>query len=149
MHGCRREVGAGFGLHNMVVRECAMRVVVFLAHAEYRDFGFVLVERLDALFEQDGVVGVVGIGEPQVASACLRHPRVARGRKSLVFAVVHDGDARIRACEALGDGGALVGRGIVDDDQLPILQGLLLHAFDCVRYVRFDAVCRHHDADGG
>lgn len=126
-----------------------MRVVVFLAHAEDRDFGFVVVECLDALFEQGGVVGVVGVGEPQVAPARLRHPRVARGRKALVLAVMHDGDARIRVCEALGDNGALVGRGIVDDDQLPIFQGLLLHAFDRVRYVRFDAVCRHHDADGG
>lgn len=80
MHGCRREIGAGFGLHHMVVGECAVRVVVFLAYAEDRDFGFVLVERLDALFKQGGVVGVVGIGEPQVAPARLRHSRVARGR---------------------------------------------------------------------
>lgn len=68
--------------------------------------------------------------EPDVATTGRIHAGVARGGSAFVVRVGDNPNPGVRSCVALHDDGACVPGGIVDDDELPIFEGLVLNSDD-------------------
>ncbi len=97
--------------------------------------------------QQSEIVAIVRIGEPHVLPARSGQARVARSGKTAVLRVRFQANARVGGREALNDGTAAVGRGIVYHDELPIGENLVLHIEDGIGDERLGAVHGHNNGE--
>lgn len=103
---------------------------IFLDTTEHDDLRVALDDFGIDLLEDVRIERVVRIDEPDVATTGRIHAGVARGGSAFVARVRDDPDPGIRSCVALRDDGTCIPRGIVDDDELPVFEGLALDGDD-------------------
>ena len=112
----------------MLACDVALVVEIGFRYAEEGNRGGVFRKRAGAAFEQVGVERVICIGDPQVKAACLVDAAIAGGSSAVVPLLLHEAYSRVVAARFFDDGGSRIGRSVVDDDELPILDCLRLHA---------------------
>ena len=93
---------------------------------------------------------VVGIQEPQVIATRIRHQRVACRRQAAVAVVAEQADdIAMRLAQVARDGGAVVGRGVVEKHDLHAAVDLREHRLHAFAQVGLDAIERHEHAQPG
>ena len=105
------------------------------------------VEEADLPPQAPGECPIVGIEDREEASPRPRHGGVHRRRDAPVLEVTFEADARIG--EATQDLCGAVGRAVVGDDDLEILEGLGEHALDRLSDIGRVLVGFHQHRDGG
>ena len=118
--------------------ECDLR-------AHQPDFG-TRAEKCDLLFQPRGQCDIVGIESGQKFRIAKLDARVQRASQSLVFLMNH---ADTRSFDAFQVVNRSVGRAIVDQQQRPILIGLLPHRFDRFRQPRHAVIDGNQYRDVG
>jgi hypothetical protein len=76
------------------------------------------------------------------------HARVARAAEPAV-GLADEPEAAVAVGVALGDRGAAVGRAVVDEDRLEVVDARAGQRVEAVRQVPLDLVDRHDDAQPG
>ncbi len=92
-------------------------------------------------------VVAVGDGDPGAAGGV--QGAVAGGGRPLVGMLDQDVDPRVGPRQRLGDVGAVIGGGVIDQDQLPVGQGLALKRSDGLSQMARAVVVGHHHRNAG
>ena len=123
-----------------------------LGKSEHHDVGPGLrislgTDLLGTALEQVGSVRIIRIGHPNVASAGGGDAGVASIGETMVNFMTHEANARILGGSMLDELRDVIGRGVVNADELPVRTGLSTDARDGGGQVGRDAVARHNDRE--
>ena len=121
---------------------------MFLRRAEDQPVGLRAFGGLDGALQQIRLNYVVRIHEKDVFPHRAGKAFVAGMAQAAVFAQMNDGHARILFSQPVAERAAFVGRAVVHDDQLEIMECLAEQAVDGALDVVFDSISGHDDADG-
>ena len=101
------------------------------------------------LLEKLGVVRVIWVGHPYVGAACRRDAGIARAGQALVLLVAHKTNTRVLCSGRLHDPSHVIGRGVVNADELPVRTRLSTDARYGIGQVSRHAIAGHDNGKEG
>lgn len=124
-------------------------LIKFIPTVDVHDLRVIFFGGGEKFFQRVRQNVIVAVDEANIFSARMFDAGVACRTETEIFFVAHEADFIVAAVKFLAQFGSTVGRGVVDENYLKILEGLRQNAVDANFYILLDFVHRHDDGNCG